>query len=196
MKLRFALAACTACFTWLTASAQTADDGKKVLQAQDYCYAVASMANVTVLNRNAGKTLEEQLERRKVSLGEDSAQYKLAADITGQIYEKDLKEPLPVVTDVLRSCLEARGAGGLHSRKATEVCPAIGLLVAEVSAARARGATIEQVTTLVGERYGKLSRSYGGGIEKLAAKYAEGAKPDNGSLDYTMCMIQGMSAGR
>ncbi|MGA0610185.1 hypothetical protein [Caldimonas sp. KR1-144] len=197
MKLRLALAiACTAAIVSPLATAQSNDEGAKVLQAQEYCYAVAGMANMTVLNRNAGKTLDEQLALRKTSLGEGSAEYKLAADIASQVYEKDLKAPLPVATDVLRGCLEARGAGKLYSRKATEVCPAIGLLVAEVSAARSRGATAEQVAALVGDRYGRLSSTYGGGLEKLSAKYAEGAKPDNGSLDYTMCMIQGMSGAR
>ena len=73
--------------------------------------------------------------------------------------------------------------------------PAVGLMVAEVSAARRRGATIEQAVTLVGDRYGTLAKTYDGGTEKIAAKHNEGSQPDNGSFDYLTCMILGMTGG-
>ncbi len=68
-------------------------------------------------------------------------------------------------------------------------------MVAEVSAARRRGATIEQAVTLVGDRYGTLAKTYDGGTEKIAAKHNEGSQPDNGSFDYLTCMILGMTGG-
>ncbi len=78
------------------AAAQTTEQINKIEQDRQYCYGMAAMANMTVLNRNAVRTLEEQLERRQKSLGASSTEYKLVDEVTRQVYDKDLREPLHV----------------------------------------------------------------------------------------------------
>lgn len=176
-------------------AAQTPEQINKMEQDRQYCYGLAGMANMTVQNRNAGHTLDEQLERRQKTLGASSAEYKLVDEVTRQVYDKDLREPLPVAADTHRTCLAAKGSARFYSDRALRSCPAIGLMVAEISAARRRGATIEQTVTLVGDRYGPIAKSYSGGAEKIAAKHSESSAPDNGSFDYLTCMILGMTGG-
>ncbi|HRE17993.1 MAG TPA: hypothetical protein PLW86_13160, partial [Rhodocyclaceae bacterium] len=75
--------------------------------------------------------------------------------------------------------------------KAFQVCSTLGIMVSEVATARKNGASIEQVKTLLGDRYGNLAKTYHGGTEKLAATYSESSSPENGFLNYVMCMESG-----
>jgi hypothetical protein len=181
----------------LLASAQAAKpDPKKLYEDGQYCYALSAMAQVTVLRKNEGLTLDEQLQRRQRQLGAASTEYKLMEDVTRQIYEKDVRDVLPVLADVHRSCLQAKDAAAYYSDAAIRTCPAVGAMINEVSALRRRGASAEQVAGVLGDRYGELPRRYEGGLEKLVAKYKENTPPDTGAVDYAMCMIRGMVAGR
>lgn len=174
-------------------SAKASDpEMEKMLNDQEFCYTLASLANSTVNNRNSGETQEEQLDRRKSLLGENSPQYLLLQDITKQIYEKDLKNPIDVSAGIHASCLDIKGYTNKFTRKAIRTCPIVGEMVTEVAVARKKGATVEQVALLLGDRYGELPKTYGGGINKLAAKYSEESKPDVGLVDYLTCMIFGM----
>lgn len=171
-------------------------DTKKLYEDAQYCYALSSMAHATVLRKNEGLTLDDQLQRRQKQLGVASTEYKLIEDVTRQIYEKDVRDVLPVLADVHRSCLEAKGIARYFVDPAIRLCPAMGTMVTEVSALRRRGASAEQVAGVLGERYGELPKRYSGGLEKLIAKYKEDTPPDNGSFDYTLCIIRGMTAGQ
>jgi hypothetical protein len=165
-----------------------------MLGDQEYCYALAAMSNMSVLWKNSGRTLEEQLERRKKSLGVDTPEYLLVQDVTKQIYEKDIKEPRTAIADTHASCLDAKGHTKKFTQKAIQSCPIVGIMVGEIAAARRKGATVEQISSLLGDRYGELPRTYGGGLAKVAAKYSESSKPDAGTFDYLTCMILGMAA--
>lgn len=173
--------------------AQTPEQTKKMLDDQEYCYGLAAMAHMTVLQRNDGRTLDEQLERRRKSLGADSTEFKLVEDVARQVYDKDLRNSLIVAADTHGSCLQAKRLTPSFNERAVRSCPAVGLLVAEVSEARRRGASVEQVVTLVGDRYGTLGKRYKGGVEKLAANYTEASPADAGNTDYIMCMVLGMT---
>lgn len=179
----------------LSAGAQTPDPAiRKMLDDQEYCFAISGMANMSVLWRNSGRTLEEQLERRKKSLGESTPEYALVQDITKQIYEKDIRDTKAAVADTHASCLDAKGHTNKFTQKAIRSCPLVGLMVGEVSALRKRGVSVEQIASVLGDRYGELPKTYEGGLEKLAAKYTEDSKPQNGSFDYLTCMVLGMAA--
>lgn len=173
--------------------AQTQEQLQQLLKDQEYCYGLSAMARMTVVQRNAGSSLEEQMARRQTSLGADSNEYKLVESVAQQIYDKDLRDPLPVAADAHRACLQGKGLVPSFTERAVRNCPAVGFMVSEVAAARLRGATVEQVKALIGDRYGALAQRYEGGVEKLAAKYNEASKPDAGNTDYTMCMILGMT---
>jgi hypothetical protein len=178
----------------LAALAQSdTSDAKKLLDDQRYCYGLASLAHVTVLRRNEGLTLEDQLQRRQRQLGEDSTEYKLMEDITRQIYNQDLRDPVPVLVSTHRSCLDGRGIAARFSDDAIRSCPMIGAMVSEVSALRRKGVGTDKIAEVLGERYGTLPKTYGGGLEKLAAKYNESSKPDSGAFDYSLCMVLGMN---
>lgn len=178
-----------------SASAQSPDAAtKQMLGDQEFCYALSSMSNMSVLWRNSGVSLEEQLERRKKSLGADTPNYLLVQDVTKQLYERDIKDPRIAVADTHASCLDAKGHTKKFSSQAIRSCPVIGVMVGEIAMARRKGASVEQISTLLGDRYGDLPKTYGGGLEKLAAKYTEGGKPDAGTFDYLTCMIRGMAA--
>jgi hypothetical protein len=183
-------------FLPLLASAQAPKPDPKKLHDAQYCYALSAMAQVTVQRKNEGLTLDDQLQRRQKQLGAASAEYKLMEDVTRQIYEKDVRDVLPVLADVHHSCLDAKGIAGYYTDTAIRTCPAIGTMINEVSALRRRGASAEQVAGALGERYGELPKRYDGGLEKLIAKYKENTPPDNGTFDYTLCMIRGMAAGQ
>lgn len=174
-----------------TAFAQTSGQVPSVMRDQEYCYGLATMANLTVLQRNAGKTREEQMERRKRTLGADTPEYKLVDDIARQVYEKNVTDPLAAAADAHKSCLNARGIGAGVTEKAIQLCPALGMMVADIAVARMRGASIEQVTAFLGDRYGTLPRTYQGGVEKIAARYPAGGKTETGYRDYAMCMASG-----
>jgi hypothetical protein len=184
-------------FSPLLASAQAQKpDSKKLYEDAQYCYALSAMAQVTVLRKHEGLTLDDQLQRRQKQLGAASTEYKLMEDVTRQIYEKDVRDVLPVLADVHRSCLDAKGIAGHFTDTAIRACPAIGAMVNEVSALRRRGASAEQAAGVLGERYGELPKRYDGGLEKLMAKYKENTPPDNGTFDYTLCMIRGVTASQ
>lgn len=192
MKIRLLLAATLALVIGV-AHAQTPEQLNKMRQDQELCYGLAAMANSTVQQRNAGRTLEEQLERRRTSLGADTDEFKLVASVAQQVYDKDLRDPLPVAADTHRACLQAKKLLPSFQDRAVKTCPAVGLMVAEISAARGRGASVEEVTELLGDRYGNLAKSYNGGVAKLAAKYTPESKPDAGNFDYFTCMVMGMT---
>jgi hypothetical protein len=178
-----------------SSSAQSIDPAtQKMLNDEQYCFGLASMANLSVFWRNSGKTLEEQLERRKKSFGSDTPEYLLLQDITKQIYDKDIKDPKVAIGDTHAACLDAKGYTNKFSQKAILLCPIIGVMVGEVAMARNKGATVEQVSSLLGNRYGDLPNTYEGGIEKLAGKYVENGKPDSGVFDNLLCMARGMIA--
>jgi len=177
-----------------SAGAQSSDPAiQKMLSDQEYCYALSAMSNMSVIWRNSGRTLEEQLERRKKSLGADTPEYLLVQDVTKQIYEKDIKDPKVAVADTHAACLDAKGHTRKFTQKAIRTCPVVGIMVGEVAMARRKGATVEQVSSLLGDRYGDLPKTYEGGVEKLAAKYSETSKQDTGAFDYLTCMILGMA---
>jgi hypothetical protein len=175
------------------ACAQTKEQINQMLTDQEVCYGLGALANSTVLQRNAGKTLAEQLERRTVSLGgADTPEYKLAEDITRQVYDKDVKNGVAAAVDTHRACLTAKGHARLFSERAMRTCPVVGVMVAEIAAARSKGMSVEEIQTVLGDRYGNLPKQYDGGVQKLAAKYSEASKPESGYVDYTMCMVVGM----
>lgn len=177
-----------------SAHAQTPDPAiQKLTNDQTYCYGLAGMANMSVLWRNSGKTLEEQLDQRKKSLGEETPEYALVRDITKQVYDKDIKDPRVAMADTHASCLDAKGHTNKFLPVAIRNCPVIGTMVGEVAAARKQGATLEQISAQLGDRFGSFPKTYGGGVEKIAAKYSEDSKPETGLFDYQMCMIKGMS---
>jgi len=173
------------------AFAQTSEQGASKMRDQEYCYGLATMANFAVLQRNAGKTLDEQMERRKRTLGADTPEYKLVADIARQVYEKNVTNPLTAAGDAHKSCLNAKGIGAGVTEKAIQLCPTLGMMVADIALARTRGASMEQVTAFLGDRYGTLPKTYQGGVEKIAARYSAGGKPESGFQDYAMCMASG-----
>ena len=176
------------------ASAQASDPAtQRMLGDQEYCYALAAMSNMSVLWRNSGRTMEEQLERRKKSLGSDTPEYLLVQDVTRQIYEKDIKDPKAAIAETHASCLDAKGHTKKFTQKAIRNCPIVGVMVGEVAMARRKGATVEQISVLLADRYGELPKTYEGGLEKLTAKYSENGKPDNGTVDYQLCMALGMT---
>jgi hypothetical protein len=178
-----------------SASAQSPDPAaQKMLSDQEYCYSLAAMANLTVLWRNSGRTLDEQLERRKKLLGADTPNYLLLQDIAKQVYENDIKDPKVAIADTHAACLEAKGHTKKFSQQAIRSCPVIGVMVGEVAMARKKGATVEQISALLGDRYGDLPKTYEGGIDNLAAKYSESSKPDAGTFDDLICMIRGMAS--
>jgi hypothetical protein len=190
------LALAAAAFITPVVQAQQAPSAQQISQTQDYCYGLSVLAKMTVLERNAGKSLDEQLTRRQRSLGPDSAEYKLMEDIAKQIYSQDRKDALPVIAEVHRSCLSAKGTIQLYSPQAVRECPAVGAMVAEVSALRRRGAGAEQVKTVLGERYGNLPANQPGGFDAFVNGYSETSKPDNGSFEHTLCMIKGIVASK
>ncbi|HRE17992.1 MAG TPA: hypothetical protein PLW86_13155, partial [Rhodocyclaceae bacterium] len=57
--------------------ANSTDQAQQLFKDQEYCYALGAMANMTVLNKNGGKSFEEQMASRKKSLGENSPEYRL-----------------------------------------------------------------------------------------------------------------------
>lgn len=179
-----------------SSGAQTSNLGAKLIQEQKYCYGLSALANLSVLQRNAGKSYDDQMGRRQESLGMGSPEYKMVEGITKQIYDKDLRDPIEVIVSTHRSCLQTAGIAKYYAEQAIQACPVVGALVAEVSAARRRGATVEQVVSLVGTRYAGLEKSYEGGIEKLAGKYSESSKPNDGSDDHMLCMLAGMALAK
>jgi len=182
-------------FVTCSSSAQARDPATlKMVNDQVYCFSLASMANMSVFWRNSGATLEEQLERRKKSFASDTPAYLLLQDITKQIYDKDIKDPHRAIADTHAACLDLMGYTNKFTQKAIRLCPIIGVMVGEVAMARNKGATVEQVTSLLGNRYGDLPSTYEGGIEKLAGKYVENGKPDSGVFDNLLCMVSGMIA--
>ena len=73
-------------------------DTAQQLKDVDFCYGVSVLSASTVQLRNQGQAQDEQLARRKGSLSED--EFALIADITKQVYDKDLRDPFLVFAGI------------------------------------------------------------------------------------------------
>jgi hypothetical protein len=157
-----------------------------------YCYRLGNLAKLTVLNKIDGKTLEEQMAKREVTLGKDSSQYKLIEDVAKQIYEKNLDNPMQALVETNGSCLKAKELFHYFSDQAANSCPKEGSMIAEVSTFKGKGASIDQIKESLGNRYGDMPLTYRGGLDKWLSKPDATNPKDDGSVDYMLCMVGGM----
>lgn len=169
-----------------------ADKAAQLLKDVDFCYGVSALAASTVQLRNQGQTQEAQLERRKASLSE--GEYTLVADITAQVYEKDLRDPFVVAGDTNADCLRARNLERSFNRAGQKQCPKIGLMKAEVDGMRRRGTSADETIAALKDRYKGTRTALGETLETIARAEPKGDQPDSGAFENQMCMILAMSA--
>lgn len=177
----------------LAAGADQATDAqaKQVLADVDFCYGVSALAASTVQLRNQGQTQEEQLARRKASLGE--GEYALIADITAQVYAKDLRDVFVVAGDTNADCLKARNQDGTFTLPGQKACPKVGLMRAEVDAMRRKGTSAKDTVAALKERYAGVRTALQESLEDMAREEPKGDAPDAGAFDNQMCMILAMT---
>ena len=189
----WAMLGCMAVAPGLAAGAdQTQEEkAKQLLKDVDFCYGVSALAASTVQLRNQGRTQEEQLERRKASL--DEGQYALIADITAQVYAKDLRDVFVVAGDTNANCLEAKGQGKSFSLAGQKACPKVGLMRAEVDAMRRRGTSAKDTVAALKDRYGNTRTAINESLKDIAREEPKADKPDVGAFDNQMCMILAMT---
>ena len=180
---------CMAAIPALAADADKADADRTAqrLKDVDFCYGVSALAASTVQLRNQGQTQEAQLERRKASLGE--GEYTLIADITTQVYAKDLRDLFVVAGDTNADCLRAKGHERAFTRPGQKQCPKIGLMKAEVDAMRRRGVSAEETIAALKDRYAGIRTALGESLEETARAEPQGDKADSGAFENQMCMI-------
>ena len=171
----------------LAAGAKPRVDAAQLNQDIDFCYGVSAMAASTVELRAMGKTLDEVLASRRQAL--DDATYPLIADITTQVYEKDLTDTFVVAASANVGCLEAKGRAQSFRMDAQQQCPRVGLMRAEVDALRRKGMSAEQTVAQLQDRYGDTRTALGESLADVAAKEPRADEPDNGRLDNFMCMV-------
>lgn len=188
-----AMAGCMAVVPALAAGADqtTEEKAKQLLKDVDFCYAVSALAASTVQLRNQGQAQEEQLARRKASLEE--GQYTLIADITAQVYAKDLRDLFVVAGDTNASCLDAKDQGQSFSLAGQKECPRVGLMRAEVDAMRRRGTSAKETVAALKDRYAGVRTALHESLEDIAAEEPKGDAPDTGAFDNQMCMILAMT---
>lgn len=193
---KFVVCMLLGCMTAMPAMAAGADnaDGDKstqLLKGVDFCYGVSALAASTVQLRSQGQTQEAQLERRKASLSE--GEYALIADITAQVYEKDLRDPFVVAGDTNADCLRAKNLERSFKPAGQKQCPKIGLMKAEVDAMRRRGVSAEETITALKDRYAGTRTALGETLETIARAELKGDQPDSGAFENQMCMILAMT---
>jgi hypothetical protein len=167
------------------------EKAKQLLKDVDFCYAVSALAASTVQLRNQGQTQEEQLARRKASL--DEGQYALIADITAQVYAKDLRDLFVVAGDTNASCLDAKDHGKSFVLSGQKACPKVGLMRAEVDAMRRRGTSAKETVAALKERYAGVHTALHESLKDIAGEEPKGDVPDTGAFDNQMCMILAMT---
>ena len=180
--------------TSLSATAADAADKEKIdklLKDVDFCYGVSALAASTVQLRNQGQTKDAQLERRKASLSD--GQYALIADITEQVYAKDLRDVFVAAGDTNADCLWAKEHGEAFTRQGQKGCPQIGLMKAEVDAMRRRGVSADETVAALKERYGRIRTALGESLKDVARAEPKGDQPDSGAFENQMCMIVSMT---
>lgn len=187
------LLVCMAATSPSASAADQADKAKvdKLLKDVDFCYGVSALAASTVQLRNQGQTKDEQLERRKTSLSD--GQYALVADITEQVYAKDLRDVFVVAGDTNADCLRAKDQGQAFTPKGLKGCPQIGLMKAEVDAMRRRGVSANDTVAALKERYGGIRTALGESLKDMARSEPKGDQPDSGAFENQMCMIVSMT---
>jgi|JI10StandDraft_1071094.scaffolds.fasta_scaffold702148_1 hypothetical protein len=184
-------------FTSLVAISANAKDKSidafvtEMTKANEFCYSVSAMASVSVNLRNEGDSLENQLARKKEKLTE--GEYNLVESIVKQIYEKDLTDPSKVASDSHQACIEIKGFAKYYYPKAIEVCPLVGIMVAEVSSLKAAGKTEQEIDELLGARYKDIKTTSGKSVLGVAKQYAT---QNSGLFEYKMCMIVGMAPSK
>ena len=164
---------------------------KQQLEDVDFCYAVSALAASTVQLRNQGQTQEEQLARRKASL--DEGQYALIADITAQVYAKDLRDLFVVAGDTNADCLRAKGQDAAFTPAGQKGCPRVGMMRAEVNAMRRGGASAKDTVAALKDRYGGVRTALNESLKDIAREEPKADKPDIGAFDNQMCMIISMT---
>lgn len=169
----------------------TEEQAKQVLADVDFCYGVSALAASTVQLRNQGQAQEEQLARRKAALGE--GEYALIADITAQVYAKDLRDPFVVAGDTNVDCLEARNQASTFTLPAQKACPKVGLMRAEVDAMRRKGISAKDTVAALEDRYAGVRTALRESLADIAGEEPKGESPDAGAFDNQMCMILAMT---
>lgn len=177
----------------LAAGADKATEEKtmQLLKDVDFCYGVSALAASTVQLRNQGQTQEEQLERRKASLGE--AEYALIADITAQVYAKDLRDVFVVAGDTNASCLDAKDHGRAFRPAGQRQCPKVGLMKAEVDAMRRRGTSADDTIAALKGRYAGVRTALRESLEDIARAEPTGDKAETGAFENQTCLILSMT---
>lgn len=195
MKQIAAAFACASALALAAAAPAAGADDRIDQQLKDieFCYAISVLGASTVQLRSQGQTLDEQLAKRKAAL--DEPQYALIADLTRQVYDKDLTDPFVVAGDTNAACLHARGQQRAFAPAGQKYCPRVGLMVSEVDRLRRAGGSAEDVVKALEGRYGSVRTALGETLAQVAAKPPKGDAPETGALDHKMCMILAITGG-